>query len=199
MSSKRRIKKKIYIFTNGQIAEPEYFKALRDYLEAGNIIVRSMAGKSPDGLVEATIRQMKILQRKSKLRTGDGIWLVFDVDDFATQNPQKFEQAMERAEKFHLNLAYSNRCFELWFLLHFQKVQTEITPESYNQKLKKLFATETSFSYSKNDCNYDRLFDSLISLLPEAKKHAEAIYTKDISKNPSTVVHLLVQECEALN
>lgn len=53
--------------------------------------------------------------RKGRGRPHDSIWCVFDVDDHPN-----IGQSIDLAIDHSINLAISNPCLELWFLLHFE-------------------------------------------------------------------------------
>ena len=52
--------------------------------------------------------------RRGRGRAHDEVWCIFDVDEHPRLN-----EAIELARRNEINLAISNPCIELWFLLHF--------------------------------------------------------------------------------
>lgn len=137
-----------------------------------------------------------IKRKKNKKINGlsreDEIWLVFDVDDFLKQNPKKFESAIKNAEEHGLKIAWSNECFELWFLLHFQCVDSNIPRKNYHTQLSKNLK-KLSFDYSKNR-NIKTLFEICKRLEENAVKNATKIDEGKISKNPSTKIYELIKK-----
>ncbi len=121
----------------------------------------------------------------------DQIWCVFDVDDYWQQNKNKFKKSLEIANKNHIKIAYSNECFELWFLLHFNLVETAISRTDYNKKLQKFFKN-LDFDYKKNS---EGIFAQLLDFQKKAIQNAKKIYPQEQpNKNPSTSVFKLVEE-----
>ncbi|WP_430780005.1 RloB family protein [Actinoplanes sp. G11-F43] len=71
----------------------------------------------PLQLVENAVSAKRRDERDAKRGRGkpyDEIWCVFDVDEHPNLG-----KAISLAEKNRINLAVSNPCVELWFLLHF--------------------------------------------------------------------------------
>ena len=122
----------------------------------------------------------------------DQVWCVFDRDSFPADN---FDNAIRSAESKGYRVAWSNEAFELWFLLHFDYLDTAIAREAYRQRLSDLKATW----YAKNDAAF---LEFLETSGDEAKAIRNAIrllqnYEEAIPpsrQTPATKVHLLVQE-----
>ncbi len=191
------MKPRIYILCNGERAEPQYFQDFKDYLKEHNILVRyrkEFLKKAPWDFIEAAIKFKEEEQQKGKFseEDNDQIWLVFDVDNYWSENGSKFRDALKLAEKNGLNVAWSNECFEFWFLCHFGNYNSSIPRADYHKKLAKHFKDEGFGDYKKN---MKAIFGSLLSFQEDAIKHAKKLCKKDgISNNPSTSVHLLVEE-----
>ncbi|MCK9183504.1 MAG: RloB family protein [Fibrobacteraceae bacterium] len=112
----RFVKLTFLIATEGTETEPRYFNALKSELEDSNrfnidVVVQGK-GKSTTNLVNKIIRQTKYNNQEY-----DRLWAVFDKDDF-----NDFDAAIKLAGENGINCAWSNECFELWLLLHFQDV-----------------------------------------------------------------------------
>lgn len=124
----------------------------------------------------------------------DQVWCVFDLDDFQKEN---FDQAIERAKKEKFHVAYSNEAFELWFVLHFDYLQSNLNRQQYIDKLN----TEHIKPYSKTD---ESIYAKLIrdqKMQDTAIRHAQKLldehhpaHLNPSAKTPSTTVHLLVLE-----
>lgn len=92
----------------------------------------------------------KHLSNRKDLSSYQHIWVVFDKDDFEKDN---FDNAVQivnernkkNTKKFHA--LWSNECIELWFLLHFEYMNADITRNQYFEKLGRYLGA----SYEKND------------------------------------------------
>jgi hypothetical protein len=188
------IKPKIRIYCNGEIAEPVYFQDFKDYLKSRAIIICSkrFKGLSPWELIKKVVAEKENLQNGGKFydEDGDKCWCVFDVDEFWNQNPQKFTTAVKLARTKNIHLAWSNECFELWYLLHFQVLQTDISRRDYDRKLKKYFRKLDGKNYSKNSSAFGRLAGKQLFAIKNAKQIFRA---NKVEKNPSTAVFQLVE------
>lgn len=103
----------------GEITEPCYFKDLRHEWRSHLNLVALGVGV-PLTVVKTAIAQrdraVKEARRKRDLNLAfDEVWCVFDQDEHANVC-----EAFELAERNDLKVAFSNPCFELWLLLHYQ-------------------------------------------------------------------------------
>ncbi|MBD2569400.1 RloB family protein [Anabaena lutea] len=121
----------------------------------------------------------------------DQVWCVFDRDDFPKQD---FNNAIASAESAGFKVAYSNEAFELWYVLHFEFLNTGIPRKDYISKL-------DIFLKKKYEKNSNTIYEEIENLQPTAIRNAKTLLkqynpSNPESDNPSTTVHLLV---EALN
>ena len=82
--------------------------------------------------------------------TIDECWVVFDKDDFN----QGFDNAINKALKKKLKVAYSNESFELWFLLHFDFMDSAVGRKDYNKRITEKYIAEVGdkkYRYNKVD------------------------------------------------
>jgi hypothetical protein len=120
---------------------------------------------------------------------------VFDRDNFPVED---FNNAITRVNdlnsivSYSFRVAYSNEAFELWYVLHFEFLNSGIPRDDYMQKLNKLL----KHRYQKNsETIYDELFDKQNVAIRNAANLLGQYDPSNPSKdNPSTTVHLLVQE-----
>lgn len=124
----------------------------------------------------------------------ENIWAVFDKDDFPLDN---FDNAIHKAEDLGIKVAWSNECFELWYLLHFSYSQAALHRDDITEKLDKEFKKLGYKKYDKTSPeNYSILKPKINTALKNAKKlDEEADCSKPPSKrNPNTMVYKLVSE-----
>ncbi|GFR37197.1 hypothetical protein PRECH8_04930 [Insulibacter thermoxylanivorax] len=123
--------------------EKIYFNQFK--LSLGKIKVKTIQNAlSPLQLVERAIEEKntgKYVQ----------VWAVFDKDDYVD-----YDRAIALAEKNRVGTAYSNQAFEIWFILHFEKMTAPLHRNQYKQKLTNLLGK----TYKKAD-------ESIIKLLLE--------------------------------
>lgn len=112
------VRRSILIFTEGSKTEPIYLTQwYRLYREQVIVKVDDFHG-APLRLVEQAVAQKKSDQRTQRRGQGDAYseyWCVFDVDE----HPH-VARALALAAAHEINVAVSNPCIELWFVLHFQ-------------------------------------------------------------------------------
>ena len=118
----------------------------------------------------------------------DRVWCVFDRDAWTAEN---FNNALQNAKNHNFYVAYSNESVELWYILHFQYLNTGLPRSDYEDKLSEPLGQK----YRKND---PMMYQKLIEKQSTAIKHAQKLLASydrlnPEQDNPSTTVHLLVQ------
>ncbi|MGB0383965.1 MAG: RloB family protein [Ardenticatenaceae bacterium] len=179
-NDRRNEQDRFLIVCEGTETEPNYFKSFRVPKKVKG------TGLNTIGVVDEAIE----LKDKGNY---DQVWCVFDKDQFPDH---KFEQAIRKAKKHDIKVAYSNPSFELWFLLHFPNCPTCHTPKLCEDKLKQRCKNELGVEYKKNhrkmyellDIHQSRAIKCAENLLKRYKPHRPA---KD---NPCTTVYCLVKE-----
>lgn len=177
------------IVCEGEKTEPNYF---RSFPVDTNVIKLDIKGegKNTKSLVEKAIE----LKNDSEFDETDRFWCVFDRDN-NPKNPndaQNFNAAINIAQNNGIKVAYSNDAFELWYLLHFHYYNAAISRKDYQNMLTKLLGHK----YEKNS---DTIYEELKDKQQDAIKHAKRLLQEydrpnPETDNPSTTVHLLVEE-----
>ena len=177
----REVRQRFLILCEGEKTEPNYFRRFRVFINVIEIDVQGVA-KDPGKIV----KEAKNLEEQEDY---DQVWCVFDRDNWT---PENFNNAISSAEKQSFKVAYSNEAFELWYVLHFEFLNAGIPRSDYCKKLDGYLNRR----YQKNS---EAIYDELLNKQPTAIKNAESLLKQYDShtparNNPSTTVHLLVQE-----
>lgn len=191
-----KIRRRVLILSEGAKTEPNYFNGIkyslryRNQLAATDIEVYQPISYSPMGLVKEAVMR-KNIARKQK-NPFDSVWIVFDRDTHFNM-PETFAIA----EKEGIRIGFSNICFELWVLLHYEKTERPFMRcGSLIQHLQDVHQVR----YHKNQRHYDHLEPKTETAI----RHAEWLFrlqTEEKHKgypiyeiNPITTVHWLVAE-----
>lgn len=177
----REIRQRFLIVCEGEKTESNYFRSFPVPKDVATVNVQGL-GENPSKLVQSA----KELKEQEDY---DQVWCVFDRDSWTEAD---FNFAITNAGKEGFGVAYSNEAFELWYILHFEFLNTGIPRNDYLQKLTRLLGHK----YQKNsDSIYDELFDKQAAAIRNAKNLLKHYNPCNPAKdNPSTTVHLLVQE-----
>lgn len=120
-SRKLSINEDIYIFTEGTATEVIYFERIRQLLRVPTVKIKVKGtGQSSLKLIDYADRFIK---RQSNIKS---VWVVFDKDDLSVT---QIEDAYKEAKIKHFQIAFSNICFEVWFLLHFETLSSNTCTE----------------------------------------------------------------------
>lgn len=110
--------RRIAVFAEGEKTEPGYLTHWhRAYRDRVQVDIKGGLG-TPMTVVDHAVCQKRHESREAKRgrgRASDEYWCVFDTD----QHPN-VGLAINKAQTNGINVALSNPCIELWFILHFQ-------------------------------------------------------------------------------
>jgi hypothetical protein len=178
--------RRILIVCEGEKTEPNYFKKFPENPEVYDRIDIHGTGYNTVSLVKEAIRlkNESLKQRKPYIE----IWCVFDKDDFSINS---FNEALKLAAANGLRCAYSIEAFELWYMLHFNYYDMELSRSQYIDKLSELLKR----TYLKND---DGMYELLEERQTQALQNAHNLYNKQSvlplkKQNPVTTVFKLVE------
>lgn len=185
------VKQRFLIVCEGEQTEPNYF--LKFPIPKDSVVRVEGVGANTEYLVRTAIMLRAESWEQNQIRY-DQVWCVFDRDSFEAYH---FNQALDLAKKNQIEVAYSNEAFELWYVLHFQYLDTGITREDYI----KCLSLELKRKYEKNDPNiYDELLPRQQTAIQFAKTLLNQYQPKNPEKDkPSTTVHILVEKLNELN
>ncbi len=179
-----------YIFCEGEKTEPTYFSRWRE--RGMSLHIFKVSHTDPPGIIKDA--QEIISGRSFEPTQGDSVWCVYDVD--ANSNAI-LAKAATLAKKNCFDIALSNPCFELWYILHFELQGGELTSTAAIGRISSYIA-----GYTKNM----DVFDTLTARIPVALTNAAIIRRRygqeigpiqDRSCNPFTNVDVLVQKLQA--
>ena len=181
---------RLLIITEGQ-TEVAYFNSFKR--RQGPILVVESGQPDP-------VRLVKLAQARRQDLEVDQTWIVFDRDKRTNDTKQKarFSQGLAKAEDNQINCAYSNDCFELWLLLHFQDVSSDLDRKTIKSKLAKHFSKKFKINYQATKAD-KTIYAQLQPLTQVAIKRAKQLdrkhqQTPAVDANPSTTVYKLVEK-----
>jgi RloB-like protein len=171
-------RQRFLIVCEGAKTEPQYFKKFR---VPGLVIQVEGTGMNTQSLVNEAVSLWKADEY-------DQVWCVFDKDD----NPiDQFENAIQSAVDRGMHTAYSNQAFELWYVLHFEYLNSGIDRKAYMRKLDHYL----KIKYRKNDPDiYQKLINNMdAAIINSEKLLAQYRPSRPGLDDPATTVHELVK------
>ena len=189
----RKPRRKVVIVCEGKKTEINYFNGLKTR-DSGVEIIPVHGGTKPKHIVEYAEERMNN-KWCIDFEEGDGIWCAFDVDDNTNSD---IKNTYEHAKTKNIQIALSNPCFELWFLLHYKKIFSQISRKEVRGELKKFIP-----DYEKNKKINHLLKEKLSNAISGAKKLNEGHQKNrkeliSIDSNPSTQVFELIEFIQQL-
>ena len=135
----RQIGRRVIIACEGISTEPGYFEEIRKSknLSKKQIILVSHVGTDPLTVVKAAIEEQNAQKQRRDWGKDDRAWAVFDGDEHRQENPENWNDALQKAAGQNIRLAISNPCFEFWYLLHFQEHSAHLTRQKARELLRR--------------------------------------------------------------
>lgn len=187
--------------TEGTKTEPNYLNGLIDLIcERYGSSVRKQFD-----IIGESVNTLNLLQKAEAYQhnVSDGyqhVWIIYDKDDFPAD---AFDNTMSRCDALNkrfqsegrdttFHAIWSNQCIELWFVLHFAYLQSDIDRSQYCS----ILSNHIGQQYKKNDTE---IFAILLLNLNQAIKNAKRLMknypaeTPPSQKAPATNLYELVE------
>lgn len=202
MKSRRDKVKKIQpeyhlIVTEGKNTEPAYFQTIKDVI---NEQYRGRIQLDVFGEGDNTLSLFEKARQRAKNNPNGykHVWIVYDTDDFPAEHIDRTAElcASETTEEMEYHAIWSNQCIELWFLLHFSYMHSDLHRNEYWPKLTESLESISAGQYEKNRLD---MFCVLRPYMEDAIKNAKRLDGDNQGKPPSeaapgTKVYVLIEE-----
>ncbi len=171
------------IVTEGTKTEPAYFRSVRDIINGKyrHRIQLDIIGEGDNTLGLFEKAKSRSLQNPNGYKH---VWVVFDTDDFPAEHIDRTAALCQKnstAETAY-HAIWSNQCFELWFLLHFDYVHADLHRHSYRSKLNENLRKLEAGDYSKSRTD---MYQLLRPFLDTAINNAKRLDQVNQGKRPS--------------
>jgi len=189
----KTVRKSIILACEGTKTECLYFQdifkelQIRHKITSDSLVIAKHKHTDPEGVLDDLLNHPNYQGFTYK-------WIVIDRDIERTNGGghtvDNFNTALSRARGKKIKVAYSNPCFEIWYLLHLEYRNTAIDRDELVDKL------ESEQGYQKNALFEQGSVDVAIAnakrLLVSYPHHNPEI------DNPSTTVHKLLEDLKDL-
>jgi hypothetical protein len=185
------------IVTEGTDTEPAYFGAIKE------IINNRYQGKIHLSVFGEGDNTLSLLNKARKRVEADPngykhVWVVYDTDDFPADHIDRTTQLCEAwsiPDEITYHAIWSNQCIELWFLLHFSYMHSDLRRTEYWPKLSQYLRSLGEGDYTKNRPDMYRILYPMIDFaIANAKRLAAENQGKPPSRSaPGTKVYELIE------
>lgn len=188
------------IVTEGTDTEPAYFGAIRDII---NQKYRQKIQLEVSGEGDNTLNLFKKAKEKAKESANvyRHVWVVYDTDDFPAEHIDKVVSLCKEnsTEETEYHAIWSNQCIELWYLLHFSFIQSDLHRSEYWPKLTEWLTRVGAGKYKKNRSD---MYQVLRPFVDVALANARRLAITNEGKLPSqaapgTQVYEVVEKLKA--
>lgn len=185
------------IVSEGIGTEPNYFGTIKEKV---NFTYRNRIQLEVIGIGDNTINLFKAAKglADSSSYVYKHVWIVYDKDDFPAEHFDGVERLCVKNsnEETIYHATWSNQCIELWFLLHFSFMQSDLHRKEYWPKLTESLNKIGKGKYAKNrDDMYEMLKPYIETAISNAKKLNEINAGKTPAESaPGTKVYELIEK-----
>lgn len=189
-SKKRALKRNIYIFTEGE-TEKNYFSILnKKYNSTATVKVSvSHAHKQGMQLLRHALGKINTLNKTDKSNIG-GVYIIFDKDDIDTN---EIQNVLKEAKKQGIHIGFSNSCFEVWLLAHFEKLNKSHTKQRLYKRLEYHLDCKQYSRRHKNDQELLEKIEDLVFTAMENTATMEDLSQITINCEPYTNIGKMIQ------
>jgi hypothetical protein len=191
--AKRRVEQKAVLIALEDTKSAKYYfdTLLKDKKLRGEVIIAKHLGSNPKRVLEALNRHKK---RNNKQKF-EKEWIVVDRDEW---KESEFSGTIKDAKKSGICVSFSNEAYELWLLLHFERVEDSIGRKDLKKRVDEYFQKYFKKSYLKSSSD---VYNLLIGYQKEALKNAKYLVDLHIKndgkiyphkQNPLTMIYQLI-------
>lgn len=186
-------RKYFLIVCEGERTEPQYFNYFKEILPRQLLKTIEITGEGDNtiNIVKKAIELRNERLANIVLPNFDEVWAVYDKDDFPAT---RYNGAIQLAKNNSINSGHSNQSFELWYVLHFQYLQSNLHRSDYI----KILTKKLGFKYEKKDSKVVKyLFEKCdVKQAIQWAKQLEELHIDQSAEQtcPSTQVYKLVEQ-----
>ncbi|WP_154721630.1 RloB family protein [Ciceribacter sp. T2.26MG-112.2] len=187
----RTPKQKIVIYSEGEKTERDYFDAMRRSFQSVLVDIEIIGGAGvPLTIAKAATLKAQSVRRRNRgqsYASRDEFWAVFDRDEHPN-----VQEAIDRCHQADVGVAFSDPCFELWLILHFQDYDRPDHRHDVQRYLERLCGDYDHARRKTTNC------EKLMALVVQAETRAERQLARrkeegDPPASPYTTVYELTR------
>lgn len=188
-------KPKIVIYSEGEKTERDYFHAMKRSFHSMVVDIEIIEGAGvPLTIARTAARAAQLARSQDRSQSyakRDEFWAVFDRDEHPN-----IQEAISCCRNANVGVAFSEPCFELWLILHFQDYDRSDDRYNVQKHLETLCSDYNRAKHKTTDCN------KLMELVVKAESRAEIQHHRrmkegDPLRRPYTTVYELTRRIRA--
>lgn len=186
----KKLRKSIYVFTEGY-TERNYFSILNKKYNRTATVKVSIHPTSKQGrcLLNHALGKISTLSNTEKRNLG-GVYIIFDKDSLEND---EIEGVLKDVKANNIDIGFSNSCFEVWLLAHFEKPNESHTKDRLYKKLEEYLDCEQYERNHKNDKELLTQLEDLVSIAMEKTSSMGNLCQKTIVYEPYTNIGSVIR------
>lgn len=171
------------IVTEGTATEPQYFKSMKDIINK-KYRERIKLDIFGEGYNTLSLMEKALKRVVNSPNVYKHVWIVYDTDEFPPDHINRTAETCSNktTEETQYHAVWSNQCIELWYLLHFSYMHSDIHRNEYWPKLTNCLQSIGKGEYLKGR---DDMFDILRPYMDQAIRYARKLDENNCGKTPS--------------
>lgn len=184
------------IVTEGTDTEPAYFGTIKEIINKKypEKIQLDVSGEG-DNTISLFEKAKNLVSYSSNVYKH--VWVVYDTDDFPAAHIDRVLELCDEnsTEETKFHAIWSNQCVELWFLLHFSFMQSDIHRTEYWPKLTEQLKLIGAGEYEKNRKDMYQVLYPYMEYAIENAKRLNAINKGKLPSKaaPGTKIYELIE------
>ena len=189
-SKGKHLRKSIYIFTEGY-TEKNYFSILNKKYNRTASVKVSIYPTSKQGrsLLNHAIGKIRTLNKAERNNLG-GVYIIFDKDSLKND---EIEGVLKDAKDNKIDIGFSNSCFEVWLLAHFEEPNQSHTQDRLYTKLEDYLNCEQYENHHKNDKDLLMKLEDFVSIAMKNTSAMSSLNQQAIVYEPYTNIGTIIQ------
>lgn len=188
-------KPKIVIYSEGEKTERDYFEEMRRAFRSVVLDIEIIEGAGvPLTIAKEAARAAQLARRRDRRQSyasRDEFWAVFDRDEHPN-----VQEAISRCNDANVGVAFSDPCFELWLILHFQDFDRPDGRHDVQRHLETLCGDYDRAKRKTTDCG--KLMELVVEAEQRAKRQLHRRKDEGVPPNrPFTTVYELTRRIRA--
>ena len=146
-------------------------------------------GKQGRCLLNHALGKISTLSKTEKRNLGE-VYIIFDKDSLEND---EIEGVLKDAKANNIDIGFSNSCFEVWLLAHFEKPNESHTKDRLYKKLEEYLDCEQYERNHKNDKELLTQLEDLVSIAMEKTSSMGNLCQKTIVYEPYTNIGSVIR------
>jgi RloB-like protein len=183
----REPKARMVLVCEGKNTEPDYFRALKQHFAKQSVEIKVIPDAGQTMTLAREAKKQKVELSKSIGAKADQVCAIFDCD-----GRSDFLQAIEFCDRNGVLAGYSNPCFEVWLIWHFQNYGSVCDQKEAQKQFARLFPDYSV--QGRKSADFNKIMERVEAACGWSQHHYEARENEGaLHGAPSSLMHQVIE------